>query len=222
MHMTIRTTCSALAVLLASVLPAPDASAQLMSTCAENSPERRGELGCTIVATKPLPESLREPLVWHLDRFESLEGARAAAGPTGIAFEAAGMFWLSTIEPETVDHHGGIHVAQTGSLSLPRAAKYAMLIQSARFAPGMYSLDHHHSGVEAVYVISGEACYATPDRAFKLTAGETLALVGGTTMRAVVTGSTPRHVIAVIVHDAAQPATMRMAEGSGPPLAACR
>ena len=97
-----------------------------------------------------------------------------------------------------------------------------MVIQSAVFAPGMYSLDHHHSGVEAVYVISGEACYATPHRAFTLKAGETLALMGGTTMRAVVTGSTPRHVLAVIVHDAAQPATMRMPEGTGPPLASCQ
>jgi hypothetical protein len=27
---------------------------------------------------------------------------------------------------------------------------------------------HHHSGVEAIYVIQGEACYETPTRAFKL------------------------------------------------------
>ncbi len=115
------TTCSTLVVLLASVLTTPLASAQLMSTCAADSPERRGELGCTIVATKPLPDGLREPLVWHLDRFESLDRARAAAGPAGIAFEAAGRVWLSTIEAATVDHHGGVHVAQTGPLTLPRA-----------------------------------------------------------------------------------------------------
>jgi hypothetical protein len=78
------------------------------------------------------------------------------------------------------------------------------------------------SGVEAVYVVEGEACYTTPDRAFRLKAGETLALDGGITMRAVVTGSKPRHVLAVIVHDAAQPATMRMPEGTGPPLASCQ
>jgi hypothetical protein len=130
--MTTTTTSSALALLwAASLLTAPAATAQLMSTCAENSPERRGELGCTIVATKALPDGRREPLVWHLDRFESLDRARAAAGRTGIAFEAAGTFWRSTIEPETVDHHGGIHVAQTGALTLPRAAKYAMVIRSS-------------------------------------------------------------------------------------------
>jgi quercetin dioxygenase-like cupin family protein len=126
-----------------------------------------------------------------------------------------------TIESDTSDHHGGIHVAQVGPLALPRAAKYAMLVQSALFMPGMYSLAHHHSGVEAVYVLEGEACYETPDRGFALRKGEALAIPGNTPMRAVVAGSTPRHVLAVIVHDAAQPATMRMPEGKGPQLTSC-
>ena len=96
-----------------------------------------------------------------------------------------------------------------------------MLVQSAVFDPGMYSLPHHHSGVEAVYVIEGEACYETPTRAARLHKGETVVLAAGTPMRAVVTGSTRRHVLAVIVHDSAQPATMRMKEGAGPKLVAC-
>jgi quercetin dioxygenase-like cupin family protein len=139
-----------------------------------------------------------------------------------MAFDAAGTSWLLTIEANTSDHHGGHHVAQVGPLPLPRTTKYAMLVQSAVFTPGMYSLVHHHSGVEAVYVIDGEACYETPTRAFTLRKGETLTLPAGTTMRAVVTGSTPRHVLAVIVHDAAQPPTMRMEEGTGPSLVACK
>lgn len=127
-----------------------------------------------------------------------------------------------TIESQTSDHHGGTHVAHVGPLPLPRAPKSAMLIQSAVFAPGMYSLVHHHAGVEAAYVIDGEGCYETPTRAIKVRKGETLALPGGTSMRAVVTGSSPRHVLAVILYDAAQPATMRMEEGTGPPLVACK
>ena len=113
-------------------------------------------------------------------------------------------------------------MAQVGPLPLPRAEKYAMMVQSALFTPGMYSVVHHHSGVEAVYVIDGEACYETPTRAAELRKGETLALPGGTQMRAVVTGSKPRHVLAVIIHDAAQPATMRMDEGTGPSLVECK
>ena len=48
------------------------------------------------------------------------------------------------------------------------------------------------------------------------------ALPGETPMRAVVEGSTRRHVLAIIVHDAAQPPTMRMEEGKGPQLARCK
>ena len=108
------------------------------------------------------------------------------------------------------------------ALPLPKATKYAMVAQSAVFMPGMYSLVHHHSGVEAVYVVEGEACFETPTRAAKLHKGETLALPGDTAMRAVVTGTGRRHVLAVIVHDAGQPATMRMEEGTGPKLVACK
>src|SRR4029079_5885410 len=133
-----------------------------------------------------------------------------------------GTSWLMTIESDTSDHHGGTHVAHVGPLPLPRAAKYAMLVQSALFMPGMYSLVHHHSGVEAVYVIDGEACFETPGRGFTLRKGETLAIPGDTPMRAVVAGSTPRHVLAVIVHDAAQLPTMRMEEGKGPQLTLCK
>lgn len=97
-----------------------------------------------------------------------------------------------------------------------------MQAQSAAFTPGMYSLVHHHSGVEAVYVLEGEACFETATRGFLLRKGDTLAIPGDTLMRAVVAGSTRRHVLAVIVHDAAQPATTRMDHSTGPPLAACK
>lgn len=205
-----------------SVLTTKTAAAQLMSTCVADSPERRGEIGCSIIQSKPLPESITEPVFWHIDRFDSPERARAAVGPASIAFESAGAWWLMTIERETTDHHGGQHVTHVGPLPLPKATRYAMVVQSAVFMPGMYSLPHHHSGVEAVYVLEGEACFETPTRAATLRKGETLALPGDTPMRAVVTGTTRRHVFAVIVHDAAQPATMRMEEGKGPELVACR
>ena len=210
------------AVAVLATLRATVAAGQLMSTCTEDSPERRGELGCSIVESKLLPADLKEPLFWHVDRFDSLEHARAAVNPASVAFEAAGTAWLMTIEAWPSDHHGGRHVAQVGPLPLPKAARYAMVVQSAVFGPGMYSLAHHHSGVEAVYVLEGEACYETPARGFILQKGETLALPGGTEMRAVVRGPARRHVLAVIVHDAAQPATMRMEEGAAPQLAGCR
>lgn len=221
--MTFREASALTGVVVMSALTANGAGTQLMSTCSGDSPERRGEMGCTIIERKLLPSDLAQPLFWHIDRFDSLERARAAVGPASIAFEAAGAAWLMTVEATTSDHHGGRHVAEAGPLPLPKAARYSMLAQSAVFGPGMYSLVHHHPGVEAVYVLEGEACFETQARGFTVRKGETLVVPANTMMRAVVPAATPRrHVLAVIVHDAAQPATMRMEEEAGPPLAACR
>ena len=89
------------------VLATSAASAQLMSTCAPDSPERRGEIGCSVLESKILPEGLAEPVFWHIDRFDSLKQARAAVTPASIAFDAGGVSWLMTIERETTEHHGG-------------------------------------------------------------------------------------------------------------------
>jgi len=52
--------------MLLSLLTANMAAAQLMPTCVENSPERRGELGCSIIENKLLPNGLKGPLFWHI------------------------------------------------------------------------------------------------------------------------------------------------------------
>src|SRR5688572_21656993 len=77
--------CKWLAGLVAvlSILATNTAAAQLMSTCAPDSPERRGQIGCTVFPSKPLPEGLTEPVFWHIDRFDSADRARAAVGPDG-------------------------------------------------------------------------------------------------------------------------------------------
>lgn len=107
---------------LGSVMAAP----QLMSTCAEDSPEKLGKPGCTVIATKELPEGLKAPVYWHIDRFPSVQQARAAAGAAGVGFEAYGTPWLVTIEAQTSNHHGGEHVAQVGPLPLPAASRYKL------------------------------------------------------------------------------------------------
>jgi len=213
--------CLAVVVMLLSMVATQTVPAQLAPPCVENSPERRGEIGCSVVERKLLPADLQEPLFWHIDRFDSAERARAAVGATSIAFEASGTWWLMTIESQTSEHHGGQHTAAVGPLTLPLAARYSMQVQSSAHTPGMYSLVHTHSGVEGFYALEGEACLETPTRGYKLRKGGTLAIPGGIAMRIVATGSAVRRVLGVIVHDAAQPPTMRMQEGKGPPLVAC-
>src|SRR5882724_7847136 len=81
-------------------IAASTAHGQLEPPCEKNSPERHGEIGCSLVENKPLPEGLKEPLFWHIDRFSSGEEARAKISPVSVAFEAHGSWWLMTIEPK--------------------------------------------------------------------------------------------------------------------------
>jgi len=214
--------CATCIVIMLALVIANTTAAQLARPCVENSPERRGEFGCSIIENKLLPEGLRGPLFWHIDSFDSLDRARAAVGPTSVAFEAAARSWLMTIESKTSDHHGGQHVTELGPLPLPEAARYSMQVLASRFKPGTYSLVHYHSGVEAIYVIAGEACYETPKRVFRLSKGDTVFIPAGTFHRAVVPGSTPRYVLGVNIHDASKTPTTRMDEGTAPKLIQCK
>jgi quercetin dioxygenase-like cupin family protein len=192
------------------ILTTKPASAQLEPSCVKDSPERRGEIGCSLVENKLLPETLKQPLFWHSDSFDSGEHARLAVSPASIALEAHGTWWLLTIESKIEDHHGGQHVTQVALPPLPPAPKYSMLVMSAYIPSGLTSRVHHHSGVEGFYVVDGEQCLETEERAYKMHKGESLVLPAGVTMQLVAMGSKPRRALAVIVYDTAQPPTTRM------------
>ena len=211
-----RTISSLVALTLLGLLAMNEATAQLAPMCAENSPERQGGIGCSFVR-KELPAGLKEPIFWHIDRFESIEQARAAEGPASVAIEANGKAWLMTIESQISDHHGGRHEAEVGPLPLTKASKYALQINSAKFTPGMYSRIHTHSGVEAFYVLEGEQCLETPTRAITMRKGEKAFVPTGTTMRLVAAGTGTRYGFGVIIYDASQPSTMQMEDTRGHP-----
>jgi hypothetical protein len=68
--------------------------------CIEDSPERRGQPGCSVVVEKSLPAPLTQPVMWHIDEFASLAAAEKASGPNGVAFQAHGSAWIYTIESD--------------------------------------------------------------------------------------------------------------------------
>jgi quercetin dioxygenase-like cupin family protein len=211
-----------LTVTIVLVLSTRVAWAQLEPACIDNSPERRGEIGCSLVENKPLPPGLKTPLLWHIDRFATEAAAKAAVGPTSVAFSAHGVAWLMTIEPAVADHHGGQHVAATSLPALPPAEKYAMLAMSAYIPSGLTSRFHHHSGVEGLFVADGQQCLETADRTHVMNKGDTLVVPAGIPMRLVATGPTPRRALAVIVYDASQPPTTRMEGETVPTLKSCK
>ena len=201
------------------ILSARMAWAQLEPAFVEHSPERRGEIGCSLIENKPLPPDLGAPLVWHIDRFETEDAAKAAVGPASIAFAAHGVAWLMTIERAATAHHGGQHVS---AAALPPAEKYSMLAMSAYIPSGLTSRFHHHSGIEGFFVADGQQCLETADRTYVMNRGDTLVIPAGVAMRLVATGPAPRRALAVIVYDASQPPTTRMEGEAAPTLMSCK
>lgn len=188
--------------------------------CLEDSPERRGEEGCAILANRPLVGSLTKPAYWHIDRFDSLEAAKKAAGPNGVAAEAHSSVWLMTVEPQTEQHHGGAHVAWIGPLVLPAAKGYSMRVMSSLLRPGTTTPVHTHPGPEVFYVVAGEQCLETPKLGHHLGAGQSLVLPTGVIMRGRVTGSALRRSLALVLHDDAHPGSHDLEDP--PPLVPCK
>ena len=60
--MTFHSARWAVAVVVLAFVNGQEVGAQLMSTCAENAPERRGETGCSVLETKRLPSGLEAPV----------------------------------------------------------------------------------------------------------------------------------------------------------------
>jgi quercetin dioxygenase-like cupin family protein len=207
--------------LLAVMLASRSMRAQEEPLCVENSPERRGEIGCSVIETKLLPPDLKEPVFWHIDRFENGDLARRAIGPNSMAFEAHGAWWLMSVEGESNDHHGGQHVAQIKLSPLPIAPSYSMRVLSAYIPSGMTSRVHFHSGVEAIYTVDGEQCVETKDRAIKIEKGQSAVLPTGVTMRLVAVGGQPRRGFGVIVYDSSKPPTTRMPMEQASELVSC-
>jgi len=196
-------------------------STQEEPLCVENSPERRGEIGCSVIETKLLPPNFQEPVFWHIDRFQNGQAARAGVGPASVAFEAHGAWWLMSITGESNDHHGGTHVAQIKLSPLPPAASYSMRILSAYIPAGMTSRVHFHSGVEAIYTVDGEQCIETKERAIRIGKGKAAVLPTGVTMRLVAIGEKPRRGFGVIVYDSSKPPTTRMPMEKASELVSC-
>ena len=187
--------------------------------CSEDSPERRGEEGCTILASRPLVGSVAEPVYWHIDRFDSLEAAMKSAGPDGVAAEAHGSFWLMTVEAHIEEHHGGHHVTSIGPLPVPAADRYSMRVLSSLLRPGSVTPIHAHPGPEVFYIVSGEQCLETLKVGQRLGAGQFHILPAGAIHRGRVVGPGVRRSVALVLHDAARPGSGEVADP--PPMVPC-
>ena len=187
--------------------------------CTLDSPERRGEPGCTIVSDKRLPAALPTPVFWHIDEFPSLADAERAETSTSVAFVAYGSAWLYSIGLDTANHHGGRHRAVVGPIPIQPNRTYSMMVMSAHFLPGQFSVVHTHPGPEAWWVLDGEQCLQTTRTTVRARAGQGAIVAEGDTMRMVGTGTNPRRALVLILHDSDKPGGYTIE--NAPPLKAC-
>jgi quercetin dioxygenase-like cupin family protein len=190
--------------------------------CAVDSPERRGEEGCTILASRPLSGATTGSIYWHIDRFDSLEDAKRVVGANSVAAEAHGSVWLMTVEGKTKDHHGGRHVALIGPLHLPAAEGYTMRVASSLLKQGASTPIHIHSGPEAWFIVVGEQCLETEKSAHRLKAVKSFVLATDQINRGRVQSAEMRGALALVLHNSKRPASYDLTESDSSLLMACR
>ncbi len=171
--------------------------------------ERAGRpFGCFILAAQPVGQVGRAPWFWQLETFSARMTAENARGARGTVLEAFGKVWLLTIAEAGWRSSGGTHVAEIGPLPTTSGIAYTAQFMEAVFRPGMKSLVHRHSGLEAWYTVSGETCLETPEGTIVGRAGGSHVIVpAGPPMELTATGADVRRALVLILHDSAQPHT---------------
>ena len=188
--------------------------------CFPDSPERRGDEGCTILASKPMSGPVPPEVYWHIDRFDSLDAAKKAAGPNGLAAEAHGGIWLMTVEGKSEDHNGGRHVALIGPLTLPATKGYKIEVRSTLLKDGASTPVHTHSGPEVFYIVTGEQCLETEKTGNRIRAGESFIVPADQLHRGRVQNVALRGALVLVLHDDQRPASHDPA--NPPPLVPCK
>lgn len=114
------------------------------------------------LAEKKLKELPTGPLYWQIENFPTLAQAKAAAGPTSLAADAAGKTWLFTLGAKGAPAHGGTKVVEIGPVPPIQASEYLLRINYASGGHGAKTRIHTHPGSEAFYVLSGQLGQKTP------------------------------------------------------------
>jgi quercetin dioxygenase-like cupin family protein len=205
---------TARAVLAQSTTPA-----QIDTRCKPVS-QRIGEIGCHILAHRPLPRFTDEPLYWHLDTYATRAAAEAAATAASTVVDADAKVWLLTLAAQGWRPSGGQRVAAVGPLPITPGREYAAQFMEAVFPPGSIVSPHKHPGPEAWYMLGGEQCAATPAGVFRAKVGDGLVLPGDTPMTLHITGTAMRRSLVLILHDAGEPPTRRVEDWK--PSGLCR
>jgi hypothetical protein len=158
------------------------------------------------IAEKKVSQLPAGPLYWRIDTFTTLDQARAAAGPTALAAEAAGKVWLFALGAKGQSSTGGTEVSEVGSVPPVSASEYLLRINIAGGPPGSKTPVHTHPGSETFYVLTGELSQKTPHGVGRVTSGQSMPGHGpGMPMQVSSSGTNDLNVLVMFVTDATKP-----------------
>ena len=166
----------------------------------------QGKFEVKPVAEKKVKELPPGPWYWLIENFPTLEQARAAAGPTSLAVEAAGKVWLFTLGPKDSPTHGGSKVIEIGPVAPIQAPEYLLRINAASGPPGAKTPVHTHPGSETFYVLTGQLSQKTAHGVSQVDAGQTMAGHGpDMPMEVSSSGTSDLTALVMFVVDASRP-----------------
>ncbi len=158
------------------------------------------------IAEKKIQQLPPGPLFWRIDNFPTLAQAQAAAGPTGLAAEAAGKVWLFTLGPKGGSSPGGSTVAEVGPVPPITAPEYLLRINNTGGPPGVKTPVHTHPGSETFYVLTGQLSQKSPHGVSHADAGQSMPGHGpGMPMEVSSSGTSDLNALVMFVMDATKP-----------------
>ncbi len=168
--------------------------------------QRTEELGCWIMADRPIGKLTKSQVFWHLDVYPTRSAAEAVKGPRGTVLESLGKVWLLTIDESGRQSPNSQRIASIGPLPITAGEEYSAQYMEAVMTPGMTSSTHSHSGPEAWYTQAGEMCLETPTgKLVGRAGGDPVIVPGGLPMHLTATGTEQRRALVLILHQSSQP-----------------
>ena len=188
-------------LLSAALLPA----ALLFAALAAAQPAKPPALTIKPLAEKKVPDLPAGDLFWRIENFDTLEQAKAAAGPSALAAQPDGKAWLFTRGAAGGATPGARKVAELGPIPRISASQYLLRINEATGPNGAVTAVHSHPGSESFYVLRGEQRMRGPHGVLVMRAGEPTIGKGEHPMQVWSSGTTDLHSLVMFLVDAGRP-----------------
>jgi quercetin dioxygenase-like cupin family protein len=195
--------------------------AQMPGRCELPIGERKGDIGCYVLESKPVGRLPAGDLFWHIYVVPNRAAAEAVKAPYPTIVVAFDKTWLFSLAPRDWTPSSGERVSVIGPLPHSTERSYTARYLEAVITPGERTPVHTHAGPEAWYLVAGSECLETPEGIMVAHAGDSAVVKEGLPMMLSSVGTATRNAFALILHDSSQPWTMPMPSNGWKPAGRC-